>query len=90
MHTKFWLENLKRPHGRARHRWEGNIKTDIREICLQCGFNETSSEMSPVAGSCVSNGEIMGSVWATSAVCKKCFTLLLFSFHSLDKCYLLW
>jgi hypothetical protein len=31
MHTKFWLENLKRPHGRARHRWEGNIKTDIRE-----------------------------------------------------------
>jgi hypothetical protein len=52
----------KQPTGRLNQRWEGNIKTDIKEICLQCGFNETSSEMSPVAGSCVSNGEIMGSV----------------------------
>jgi hypothetical protein len=28
MHTIFLLENLK---GRPRHRWEGNIKVDLRE-----------------------------------------------------------
>jgi hypothetical protein len=33
MHTKFWSENLKgRDSGRPRHRWEDNIKMDVREI----------------------------------------------------------
>jgi hypothetical protein len=34
MYTTFWLENLqgKRPLGRPRHRWEDNIRMDIREI----------------------------------------------------------
>jgi hypothetical protein len=30
---KFWLENLKgRAIGRPRHRWEDNIRMDLREI----------------------------------------------------------
>jgi hypothetical protein len=31
MCTKFWLKNFKRL-GRYRHRWEDNIKMDIKEI----------------------------------------------------------
>jgi hypothetical protein len=29
--THFWLENLKRPFRRPRHRWEDNIRMDLRE-----------------------------------------------------------
>jgi hypothetical protein len=34
MHIGFWLESLreKRPLGRPRHRWEDNIRMDLREI----------------------------------------------------------
>jgi hypothetical protein len=34
MHTKFWLESLKkkRPLRRYRHSWEDNIKIDLRKI----------------------------------------------------------
>jgi hypothetical protein len=32
MRTKFWLKNLKRKLGRYRHRWQGNIRIDLREI----------------------------------------------------------
>jgi hypothetical protein len=32
MHTKFWLENLKRSCRKSRHRWEDNIRMDLREI----------------------------------------------------------
>ena len=34
MHIGFWWENLreKRPLGRPRHRWEDNIKMDLREV----------------------------------------------------------
>jgi hypothetical protein len=32
MHTIFWSENVKgRDHFRTRHRWEDNIRTDLRE-----------------------------------------------------------
>jgi hypothetical protein len=31
MHTIFWLENLKRPLRRLRHRWEDNIRMYLRE-----------------------------------------------------------
>jgi hypothetical protein len=32
MRTKFCSENLKRPLGRLRRKWEDNIKMDLREI----------------------------------------------------------
>jgi hypothetical protein len=32
MYTKLWLENLKKPLGGHRLRWENNIKTGLREI----------------------------------------------------------
>jgi hypothetical protein len=33
MCTKFWLENLKgRDHVKDRHRWEDNIRMDLKEI----------------------------------------------------------
>jgi hypothetical protein len=32
MHTKFWLENLKRPFRQPRHRWENNIRRYLKEI----------------------------------------------------------
>jgi hypothetical protein len=31
------LPALKRPHGRPRQRWEGNIKIDLKEV--ECGDN---------------------------------------------------
>jgi hypothetical protein len=34
MLSKFRLENLKRPLGRSRHRWEYNIEMDLKEIVL--------------------------------------------------------
>jgi hypothetical protein len=30
--TTFWFRGLKRPLGRPRHRWEDNIKMDLRDI----------------------------------------------------------
>jgi hypothetical protein len=30
--TDFWSEKLKRPFGKLQHRWEDNIKMDLREI----------------------------------------------------------
>jgi hypothetical protein len=35
MHTKFGSENMKRPLGRPRHRWENNIRMDLREVGLE-------------------------------------------------------
>jgi hypothetical protein len=36
MHTEFWLENLEGKRqpgsGRPRHRWEDDIRTNLREI----------------------------------------------------------
>jgi len=32
MYTIFWLENLKRPLTRTRHRWEDNIRMALTEI----------------------------------------------------------
>jgi len=32
---KVWKPEEKRPLGRPRHRWEGNIKIDIKEIDLE-------------------------------------------------------
>jgi hypothetical protein len=34
MHKTFWFENLrgKRPLGIPRHRWEDNIRIDLREV----------------------------------------------------------
>jgi hypothetical protein len=36
--TVFWLENLKgREFGRPRHRWEDNIRMDLRGIGWEAG-----------------------------------------------------
>jgi hypothetical protein len=34
MHTEFWSEKSegKSPHGRPLHRWEDNIRMDLREV----------------------------------------------------------
>jgi hypothetical protein len=32
MHTEIWWRNLKRPLRKPRHRWEDNIRMDLREI----------------------------------------------------------
>jgi len=32
MHSKCWLKNLRRPVWRPRHRWEDNVKMNLREI----------------------------------------------------------
>jgi hypothetical protein len=37
MHTKFWFESLRRREyfGSLRHRWEKNIKIDLKDICCE-------------------------------------------------------
>jgi hypothetical protein len=44
MPKEFWLEKVlvrkpegKRPLGRPRRRWEGNIKMDLQEVGISCG-----------------------------------------------------
>jgi hypothetical protein len=32
VHTGFWWEDLRRPLGRPRRRWEDNIKMDLQEV----------------------------------------------------------
>jgi hypothetical protein len=36
MHTKFRLVSLKRLYRKPRHRWEENIKTDLKEMRWEC------------------------------------------------------
>jgi hypothetical protein len=50
----------KRPLKRPRHRWEDNIKMDLREIGLGCGLDSSGSGEGPVAGSCEHSNEPSG------------------------------
>jgi hypothetical protein len=48
----------KRQLGRPRHRWEDNIRTDLREIVTgRCELDVSGSEQEPVAGSCEHGNE---------------------------------
>jgi hypothetical protein len=52
MYTKFLLENLKRPLQRHRHRWEDNIKMDLKERgCKDVEMDLTDSRQGPTVGS---------------------------------------
>jgi hypothetical protein len=50
----------KRPLGRSRHRWEDNIRLDLREI--GCGQDASGSGQGSVAGSCEHGIESLGSI----------------------------
>jgi hypothetical protein len=52
----------KGPPGRSRHRWEDNIKIDIREIRWESGLDSFGSGWGPVAGSCEYVSEPLGSI----------------------------
>jgi hypothetical protein len=56
MHTKFWLESLKIDHSKKpRHRWEDNIKMDLKEQG-GCGLDSYDSGERPGSFS-LSNGQ---------------------------------
>jgi len=58
-HRKFYSENLKSPLRRPRHRWEDNIRMDLRESSMgSCGLDSSGSSYEPVAGCC---GQAMNS-----------------------------
>jgi hypothetical protein len=42
----------KRPLGRPRHRWENEVRMDLREWLGGCGLDSTGSGQGPVAGCC--------------------------------------
>jgi len=50
----------KRPFGRPRHRWEDNIKVDLKEV--GCGLNQGGSGQGQMAGTCECGNEPSGSV----------------------------
>jgi hypothetical protein len=51
------------PLGRPRHRWEDNIKMDLREVgCGGHGLDQSGSGQGQVAGSCVYGDEPSGSI----------------------------
>jgi hypothetical protein len=53
----------KRPLGRPRHRWEDNIKMDLREIGTDGGeLDSAGSGQDPVAGFCEHGNEPSGSI----------------------------
>lgn len=53
VHTGFWLEKPKRKRqlGKPRHRWEGNIKMNLKEVGWS-GLDSSSSRQGPVVDSC--------------------------------------
>jgi hypothetical protein len=48
----------RRPLGRPRRKWQGNIRRDLREI----GLDSPGSVWEPVEGSCEHGNEYLGSV----------------------------
>jgi hypothetical protein len=52
----------KRPLGRPRRRWEGNIKMDLQEVGLGCGDWIESAQDRQVAGTCEYGKEPSGSI----------------------------
>jgi hypothetical protein len=52
----------KTPLGRPMHRWEDNIKMDLRKIHLVCGLNSSGSRWGPIVGSCEHGNEPSGSI----------------------------
>jgi hypothetical protein len=63
----------KRPLGRPRHRWEGNIKIDLQEVGGDCG-----DWMELAAGTCEYGKEPSGSIkrWGISWLAAKTGSLL--------------
>jgi hypothetical protein len=53
MYAVFWLENLKgRDHSKTRHRWEDNIRTDLKETGWEdVNWDACGSGEGPVVGS---------------------------------------
>jgi hypothetical protein len=49
--------NGKRQLGRPRHRWEDNIKRNIREISVRRGLDSCGSGQGPVGNSCGHSNE---------------------------------
>jgi hypothetical protein len=59
VHIRFWWGNVrKKPLGRSRHRYEDNIKMDLKEICWQ-GVNsiDLARDMGQVVSSCEHGNE---------------------------------
>ena len=52
----------RRSLGRARRRWEDNIKMDLREVGWRHGLNRSGSDHGQVAGCCDCGNEPSGSV----------------------------
>jgi len=62
MSTESCVENMKRrDRTEPRHRWEDNIRIDLREwVAKLCGQDAPGSEYGPVAGSCEHGNEPSG------------------------------
>jgi hypothetical protein len=61
VHEQFQSENLKkRAFGRPKHRWEDNIKMDLKEIGY--GLDSSGSGHNPVAGSFEHSNKPVGSI----------------------------
>ena len=52
----------KRPLGRPRRRWKGNIKMDLQEVGGLCGLDGVGSGQGQVAGTCEYGDELSGSI----------------------------
>ena len=53
----------KRPLGRPRRRWEGNIRMDLHEVgCGGYGMDQAGSGLGQVADGCECGNEALGSV----------------------------
>jgi hypothetical protein len=53
----------KKPLGRPRHRWEDNIKMDLREMRIDgCDLDSAGAGQCPVAGFCENGNEPSGSI----------------------------
>jgi hypothetical protein len=56
----------KRPLGRPRHRWEGNIKLDLKELGINgANWIQLAQDRGPVAGFCEHGNEPSASIKKT-------------------------
>jgi hypothetical protein len=67
----FFITELKRPHGRHRHRWEDNIKVYLHGVVMWVHrLNRSGSGYGEFAGTCEYTDEYSGSIKSSNYVSK--------------------